>query len=92
MEDFEKELGGAPSPKPKKPKKEESDEEGEDGGDDDEADFDEIEEVDEEELGENPFAAGAAGGRDAESEPWIGSDRDYTYEEVRFYLHLFYML
>ncbi|KAG8758540.1 hypothetical protein FRC14_007968 [Serendipita sp. 396] len=86
MEEFEKEVGDEPAPvpvsKPKKPKKvvEESDgEEGEDDGND-EGDID-YGEVDEEELGENPFAAGA-GGMDPESEAWLGSDRDYTYEEL----------
>ncbi|KAG8836178.1 hypothetical protein FRC17_009521 [Serendipita sp. 399] len=88
MEEFEKEIGDEPTPapapaaKPKKPKKVLEESEGEDGEDDgnDEGDFD-YGEVDEEELGENPFAAGA-GGIDAESEPWLDSDRDYSYEEL----------
>jgi len=88
MEDFEKEFDDAPAasnaPSKKKTKKidksDESDNEA-DGGD--EGEFDEVNEVDEEELGENPFAAG--GSRDVDAEAWLGSDRDYTYEEVRAY-------
>jgi translation initiation factor 2 subunit 2 len=86
MEEFEKEFGDAPeastSAKPKKAKKavEESDDEAD--GEDGEGDFDEVEEVDEEELGENPFANSGGGGRGVVDEPWLDSDRDYTYDEV----------
>ncbi len=58
------------------------------GEDDDEAD--EILELDEddEDLGENPFVAGAVTGGgeinmlEPGREPWAGSDRDYKYPEV----------
>jgi translation initiation factor 2 subunit 2 len=86
MEEFEKEFGDAPeasaTAKPKKAKKvvEESDDEAD--GEDGEGDFDEVEEVDEEELGENPFANSGGGGRGDADEPWLDSDRDYTYDEV----------
>ena len=42
-------------------------------------------EVDETELGDDPFARGGGEGvsLDSGSEPWLKSDRDYTYEEVR---------
>ncbi|KAH8080710.1 eukaryotic translation initiation factor 2 beta [Cristinia sonorae] len=51
------------------------------------------EEIDEAELGEDPFAAGAGGAAvsmDAGTEPWLKSDRDYTYPELlqRFYYQL----
>ncbi|TCD60137.1 hypothetical protein EIP91_010685 [Steccherinum ochraceum] len=52
------------------------------------------EEIDEAELGDDPFAAGAGGGgavsTDAGNEPWLKSDRDYTYPELlqRFYNQL----
>jgi len=83
MEEFEKEFGDGSdtsAAKPKKAKKvvEESEEEA--GGEDGDAEFDEIDEVNEEELGENPFAS--SGGRTDADEPWLDSDRDYTYEEV----------
>lgn len=41
--------------------------------------------VDEAELGDDPFAQSgdAGGGVDTGSEPWLKSDRDYTYAEVR---------
>ena len=40
--------------------------------------------VDETELGDDPFAhSGDTGGVDTGSEPWLKSDRDYTYAEVR---------
>lgn len=42
------------------------------------------EEVDEAELGDDPFAGtGGAVGLDAGNEPWLKSDRDYAYPEVR---------
>ena len=35
-------------------------------------------------MGDDPFAhSGDAGGLDTGSEPWLKSDRDYTYAEVR---------
>ena len=41
------------------------------------------EEIDETELGEDPFAGGdGAVSLDAGNEPWLKSDRDYTYPEV----------
>ncbi|KAK7680394.1 hypothetical protein QCA50_016634 [Cerrena zonata] len=48
-----------------------------------------LEEVDENELGDDPFARGEGGAAslDVGSEPWLGSDRDYTYAEL---LHRFY--
>ncbi|THH30837.1 hypothetical protein EUX98_g3353 [Antrodiella citrinella] len=52
------------------------------------------EEIDEAELGDDPFATGAGGAGvvsiDAGAEPWLKSDRDYTYPELlqRFYLQL----
>lgn len=69
MEAFEKELNEA--------KAKEGDEE-------EAADGKHLEEVDENELGDDPFARGEGGvvSIDAGSEPWLGSDRDYTYAEV----------
>jgi translation initiation factor 2 subunit 2 len=62
-----------------------------DGGDDDE-EADAIAEMDEAELGDDPFAqsAEAPSGVDAGNEPWLKSDRDYTYPELlqRFYASL----
>lgn len=72
MEAFEKELSQA------KAKDAEEGEE-EEGGD--------MQEYDETELGEDPFAHGGDGAPatlDSGTEPWLGSDRDYTYPEVRF--------
>jgi len=68
MEAFEKELGDSkPGP-----------EDGADG-----------ELVDDADLGDDPFAVHADGGVAREGvatemgrEPWLGSDRDYTYSEV----------
>ena len=58
---------------------------GEAAKDEEEGDEDEIE-YDEEELGDDPFARGGVevDGIDAGKEPWLGSDRDYTYPEVCF--------
>lgn len=86
MEVFEKEFDDASAasniPSKKKIKKiEKSDESDNDADGGDEGEFDEVNEIDEEELGDNPFAAG--GSRDVDAEAWLGSDRDYTYEEVR---------
>jgi translation initiation factor 2 subunit 2 len=70
MEDFEKELNEAKA-------KDDADE----GEPDDGA---HLEEVDEAELGDDPFARNEApAGIDSGTEPWLGSDRDYTYPEVR---------
>jgi len=46
-------------------------------------------EIDEAELGDDPFVRGAEAptGVDAGNEPWLKSDRDYTYAEL---LHRFY--
>ncbi|KAI0783248.1 eukaryotic translation initiation factor 2 beta [Abortiporus biennis] len=46
-----------------------------------------VEEVDEAELGEDPFAQSGPVGLDSGNEPWLKSDRDYTYQEL---LHRFY--
>jgi translation initiation factor 2 subunit 2 len=44
-----------------------------------------LDEIDEAELGEDPFAQNDAPiGVDAGNEAWLNSDRDYTYQEVRF--------
>ena len=70
MEAFEKELNEA------KAKDADEDEGNEEGG---------PAEVDETELGDDPFARNEAGGAvsmDAGNEPWLNSDRDYTYQEV----------
>lgn len=77
MEEFEKELGD--NSKPEKSSKKAAD--ASDGEGDDDGEYDEVNEAPEDELGDNPFSQGAGGG--GESEPWLGSDRDYTYEEVR---------
>ncbi|KAI0716207.1 eukaryotic translation initiation factor 2 beta [Fomitopsis betulina] len=49
-------------------------------------------EIDEAELGEDPFAGNEAGvvSLDVGTEPWLNSDRDYTYQELlqRFYAQL----
>jgi len=67
------------------------------GGEDDEDDGPEpdgshLDNIDEEELGEDPFAhpGEAPVGVDAGNEPWLKSDRDYTYPEllIRFYASL----
>ena len=80
LDAFEKEIG---EPKAKASKTE--------GGDDDEdegpePDGSHLDNIDEEELGEDPFArpGDAPVGLDAGTEPWLKSDRDYTYQEVRF--------
>ncbi|THH05951.1 hypothetical protein EW145_g4435 [Phellinidium pouzarii] len=50
-----------------------------------------LEHIDEGELGDDVFerAEGEGRGADANSEPWLGSDRDYAYPEL---LHRFYGL
>jgi translation initiation factor 2 subunit 2 len=58
----------------------------EDVGDDGE----QLQEVDEADLGDDPFARGeeVTPGPDAGNEPWLTSNRDYTYPEVHDkYLH-----
>ncbi|KZT64988.1 eukaryotic translation initiation factor 2 beta [Daedalea quercina L-15889] len=75
MEAFEKELNEA--------KAKDADEE--EGGVEGPA------EVDEAELGDDPFARNEATvSMDAGNEPWLNSDRDYTYQELlhRFYVQL----
>lgn len=68
MEAFEKELNESKA-------KEAEEEEAPDGK--------HLEELDETELGEDPFARGeGAVSVEAGGEPWLGSDRDYTYLEV----------
>lgn len=72
MEEFEKEL-------------EESKSKGAaEGADDVEIDDGEhLNDIDEAELGDDPFARPEAPtGVDSGSEPWLTSDRDYTYQEV----------
>ncbi|OJA17269.1 hypothetical protein AZE42_03043 [Rhizopogon vesiculosus] len=77
MEDFEKELNEA--------KAKDDAEEGElDDGE-------HLNDVDEADLGDDPFARNEApAGIDSGTEPWLGSDRDYTYPELltRFYASL----
>lgn len=71
MEAFEKELNES------KAKDAEDDEGGEETN---------LPEVDEAELGDDPFSraesTGGAVGLEAGNEPWLNSDRDYTYQEV----------
>ena len=45
--------------------------------------------VDEGDLGDDPFARGEGehAGLEPGSEPWLGSDRDYLYPEVRVYAY-----
>ena len=71
MEEFEKELNES----------KEKDEDDEAGGDDGQH----LDDIDEAELGDDPFARGqdAPTGIDAGNEPWLNSDRDYNYQEVR---------
>jgi translation initiation factor 2 subunit 2 len=75
LEAFEKELNESKA-------KDEADDEGDDG--------EGLAEIDEAELGDDPFAQGADAptGVDAGNEPWLKTDRDYTYPEVRFLLQL----
>ena len=68
MEAFEKELNEA--------KAKDADED--EGGDENQ-----LQDVDDTELGDDPFAAAGGGvNLDSGNEPWLKSDRDYTYEEV----------
>lgn len=70
MEEFERQLGEAKS-------KDEDEEELEDGN---AAAFDDIDET---EHGDNPFARPEEPVQNGDdSQPWLGSDRDYTYPEV----------
>jgi len=70
MEDFEKELNEAKA-------KDDADEGEPDDGE-------HLNDVDEADLGDDPFARNEApAGIDSGTEPWLGSDRDYTYSEVR---------
>ena len=77
LEEFERQLDESRSKA-----KEDGDEE--DEGPDGERTLDHLEDAD---LGDDPFAAGGGGGAGAEGaagdEPWLKSDRDYTYQEVR---------
>lgn len=92
MEEFERELGDMSISKPKKKKEvkiadEEDDEDVPDGA--------EFEDIDEMELGDNPFAMGAGsslGAGSADAESWLGSDRDYTYQEVGYHLSVFHFV
>ncbi|KAH7883037.1 eukaryotic translation initiation factor 2 beta [Phlebopus sp. FC_14] len=77
MEEFEKELNDAKS-------KDEAEEAEVDDGE-------HLNDIDEAELGDDPFARPEAPtGVDAGNEPWLTSDRDYTYQELlqRFYASL----
>ncbi|KAG8216114.1 eukaryotic translation initiation factor 2 beta [Butyriboletus roseoflavus] len=80
MEDFEKELEVSKS------------KDAAEGGDDVEIDDGEhLNEFDEADLGDDPFARSEVPtGLDSGSEPWLTSDRDYTYQELltRFYVSL----
>ncbi|KIK96896.1 hypothetical protein PAXRUDRAFT_825493 [Paxillus rubicundulus Ve08.2h10] len=80
MEDFEKELNESKT------------KEGGEGAEDAEVDDGEhLNDIDETELGDDPFARPEApAGVDSGSEPWLTSDRDYTYQELltRFYASL----
>ncbi|KIJ05695.1 hypothetical protein PAXINDRAFT_21071 [Paxillus involutus ATCC 200175] len=80
MEDFEKELNESKT------------KEAGEGAEDAEVDDGEhLNDIDETELGEDPFARPEApAGVDSGSEPWLTSDRDYTYQELltRFYASL----
>jgi len=82
LEAFEKELSVS------KVKEEEPDAD-EAGG---EPDGRHLEDVNEEDLGEDVFAQSheAPSGADLQNEPWLSSDRDYTYQELlqRFYAQL----
>ena len=71
MEAFERELSES---------KTKDEEEGDEEGDTNAAAFNDIDET---EHGENPFArSDEPVQQGSESEPWLGSDRDYTYPEV----------
>ncbi|KAI6128225.1 eukaryotic translation initiation factor 2 beta [Pisolithus croceorrhizus] len=77
MEDFEKELNEAKAK--------------EDTEDVDVDDGEHLNDIDEADLGDDPFARPEAPtGVDSGAEPWLGSDRDYTYDELlqRFYASL----
>ncbi|KAG6333406.1 hypothetical protein ID866_5688 [Astraeus odoratus] len=77
MEEFEKELNDV------KAKDDAEDAELDDG--------EHLNDMDEAELGDDPFARPEAPtGVDSGTEPWLGSDRDYTYDELlqRFYASL----
>ena len=67
MEAFEKELSQSKA-------KDADEEEADEGA--------ALEKYDEAELGEDPFAHGDGAALDAGGEPWLGTDRDYTYAEV----------
>ncbi|KZP17037.1 hypothetical protein FIBSPDRAFT_793672 [Athelia psychrophila] len=59
-----------------------------DADDDGDIDGEHLADIDEAELGEDPFAqTDGPVGLDADNEPWLKSDRDYTYPEL---LHRFY--
>ncbi|KAF9224903.1 hypothetical protein BS17DRAFT_879692 [Gyrodon lividus] len=80
MEDFEKELNESKSK-----------EAGEGAEDVDIDDGEHLNDIDETELGDDPFARSEVpAGVDSGSEPWLTSDRDYTYQELltRFYASL----
>jgi translation initiation factor 2 subunit 2 len=51
----------------------------------DDAPIDDLDNLDDEDLGDDPFAVASGPGLEGngEVEPWHGTDRDYTYAEVR---------
>jgi len=90
MEEFERELGDVSISKPKKKKEVKI---ADDEDDDDVPDGADFEEIDETELGDNPFSMGGGSGivvGTVDAEPWLGSDRDYSYQELlnRFFRSL----
>ncbi|KIM41308.1 hypothetical protein M413DRAFT_445340 [Hebeloma cylindrosporum] len=86
LDAFEKEIGESKAKASKTEGGYDDDDEGP------EPDGSHLDNIDEEELGDDPFAqAGDAPvGLDAGTEPWLKSDRDYTYQELltRFYASL----
>ncbi|KAI0340280.1 hypothetical protein BDW22DRAFT_1360215 [Trametopsis cervina] len=75
MEAFEKELSEAKA-------------KGDEGEEDEDVNAAAFDDIDENEHGENPFARPEEAVVDgSDSQPWLGSDRDYTYAELlrRFY-------
>jgi len=84
LDAFEKELNES---KAKTSKTEGGDDDDDDGP---EPDGSHLDNLDEEDLGDDPFAHGtdAPVGVDAGTEPWLKSDRDYTYQEVRNLINL----
>lgn len=79
LEAFEKELNESKKGSEDGKKSKGDDDDEEDGP----LDTSHLDQLDETELGENPFSRpDAPVGVDAGTEPWLTSDRDYTYPEV----------